>query len=100
MSDAGCCEHWEEVAGPEMEARIAELERREALYATVAIQARRYLTATQRGDNIADMSRRDLVTALNAVEQADDLRFEEALGEAGYLKWGFTYDPDAPLKLA
>ena len=68
MSDAGCCEHWEEVAGPEMEARIAELERREALYATVATQARRYLTATQRGDNIADMSRRDLVTALNAVE--------------------------------
>ena len=66
----------------EWQARIAELERREALYATVATQARRYLTATQRGDNIADMSRRDLVTALNAVDGP------------------FTYDPDAPLKLA
>ena len=65
-----------------MISRIAELERREALLTAVATQARRYLTATQRGDNIADMSRRDLVTALNAVDGP------------------FTYDPDAPLKLA
>ena len=87
MSDAGCCEHWEEVAGPEMEARIAELEaENKALWAFVDAEDA-FNAMMDSGDWEGDD---DAYTLMMAAREA--LR--------PYEKKPFTYDPDAPLKLA
>ncbi len=87
MSDAGCCEHWEEVAGPEMEARIAELEaENKALWAFVDAEDA-FNAMMDSGDWEGDDDAYNLMLAAR-----------EALRP--YEKKPFTYDPDAPLKLA
>ena len=87
MSDAGCCEHWEEVAGPEMEARIAELEaENKTLWAFVDAEDA-FNAMMDSGDWEGDD---DAYTLMMAAREA--LR--------PYEKKPFTYDADAPLKLA
>ena len=87
MSDAGCCEYWEEVAGPEMEARIAELEaENKALWAFVDAEDA-FNAMMDSGDWEGDDDAYNLMLAAR-----------EALRP--YEKKPFTYDPDAPLKLA
>ena len=87
MSDAGCCEYWEEVAGPEMEARIAELEaENKTLWAFVDAEDA-FNAMMDSGDWEGDD---DAYTLMMAAREA--LR--------PYEKKPFTYDADAPLKLA
>ena len=90
MSDAGCCEHWEEVAGPEMEARIAELEaENKALWTFV--KEMRTLQVVLSDTHKPTITWKKWHTSKFA--QAEEILHP-------YEEKPFTYDPDAPLKLA
>ena len=63
---------------------IAALRVLEHLLAMVATQAHRYILATRNGNNIADMSRRDLVSALAEAGFPRDEEAADGDDEFGY----------------